>query len=848
MTWRPRFGRFLRHYSLRQRYLGVAIFLGIVVAASTLLTEQYVSSTNQASVSNSETRNAIHQRTRAIRNAIWGSEYALQAYILKPMPWHREAVTTNLDNARQDIAILREQAWTQKHNLQALADSLSDNLAALSRHSDELMDIRADASRLFPSANLMDDTLSPANAGYLAATELALNEIAAEPGGNKSEAFQAFEDARHSWSQMISAFRLYIVRISGIYSNSEAGLQEASHNTRLLLESNEASLQHLTDLDKAGKLGLQASDALEQLRELTQTWRSGFEAILASQQSAQWRNDVPLISNTIQPLFGEIWNRLDRFDAQIEADAERDITLWIDVGRQLNTNLILLSLLAFTFIAAGFVFFTRTVLNPLAKISHAMKAIAMGEAHTRLPRANSLEARELIDAFVHMRRKIHERQLAMRHQALHDTLTGLPNRALIKDRLEQVIRSSERLHRSTFSLLMIDLDRFKEINDSLGHQAGDHVLCEVGRRLTALLRKSDTVARLGGDEFAVLLPDSDCQQAREIATHIADAIGQPLLYQDRDLPIGASVGIATYPQHGRDTETLFKCADVAMYAAKQDNLSHSVYSAQQDPHSIGRLAMISELRNAIINNGLTLHYQPKLEMISGKTIGVEALLRWPKWSAIPTEYLINTAEATGLIQILTECVLRQALAQIANWQARGIDMPIAVNLSTWNLAHTEIDTTVQTLLREYNVPAAMLELEITENAMMKNPERAHAILEKLRVLGVNLTVDDYGTGYSSLSYLKSMPVDQIKIDKSFVIDMLDDENNAVIVRSTIDLAHNLGLTVVAEGVSSADIWKRLEALGCDSAQGYYIARPMPAEAFEDWLNTAINPGSNALSA
>ena len=835
MNWRPRFGRLLRQHSLRQRYLGVAVFLGIVVVISAALTERYVSATSQNSAHNLEARNQIQQLSRSVRNAIWGTEYALQSYVLAPAPSHRKAVEANLANAAREIASLRALSWIQTNHLQNVAAAIFDNIEELKQASATLMDVRSDVDRLFPSALLMDNTLSPANANFQIATRLALDEIASDQDPFKSETYQAFEDARHTWLQMIGAFRLYVVRSAGIYSNTEQGLEDAGHDVRLLLEQTNQHLQRLATLDRAGKLDLQAGESLRVLRDTTRTWHLGFEEFRQIQELGHWRNDIPLIQNTVQPLFAEIWNRLDSIDTQLENGAEQDVSTWTEVGRNLNRNLLLLSLLATTFISLGFVFFQRTVLTPLTELTRAMKTIATSEPQTRLPLANSIEARDLIEAFVQMRRNISEREVALRHQALHDALTGLPNRVLIKDRLQQVILAAERGGDASFCLLMIDLDRFKEINDTLGHQAGDHVLREISVRLTRILRKSDTVARLGGDEFAILLPNTLLRQAQEIAQFAAAAIEQPLYLDERELPVGGSIGISVYPEHGRDAETLFKHADVAMYVAKQNRLAYSVYDAQQDRHSIGRLALISELRSAISDNELTLHYQPKIDMISGAVVGAEALLRWPKWNAVPMEYLISASEKTSLIKPLTLWVLQHALRQMAQWRQRGILIPVSVNLSTWNLAQSDIHETLQNLLVEFGIPPAQIELEITENAMMQNPDQAHGILDKLHALGVKLTIDDYGTGFSSLAYLKTMPIDQIKIDKSFVIDMLDDEDDAVIVRSTIDLAHNLGMKVVAEGVCSLDTWNLLEILGCDTAQGYFIARPMSAENLEFWL-------------
>lgn len=839
MNWRVHLARCIRRQSLRQRYLGVAVFLGCVVVASAVLTERYVSSASRTSANNIEARNQIQQLSRNVRNAVWGAEYALQSYVLSPTTWYRESVTDSLLIARTNVANIHELPWIKKNQLQDVATNILNNLQKLDLRSTELMDIRSDVDRLFPSARLMDDTLAPANTNFQTAVQLALDEIAVDPVTPSQETQQAFENIRHAWTQMISAFRLYVVRRAGIYNNTELSLENAGHDVVLLLEQTQRNLQQVSELEKAGKLGLQASESLHQLQKLAETWAQGFEDFRRMQESKHWRNDIPLIQNVVQPLFAEIWSRLDRIDEQLEAGAEQDVSSWTDIGMLLSRNLLLLSLLATIFIALGFIFFERTVLKPLSQITLAMKAIAQGEPHARLPRANSIEARNLIEAFAHMRRNVHERQIALRHQALHDALTGLPNRALIKDRLQQLILSSERDHKAGFCLLMIDLDRFKEINDTLGHQAGDNVLCEISNRLNNVLRKSDTIARLGGDEFAILMPDASVGQAQEIAQLIADTIEKPHYYKDRELPVGASIGIAVYPDHGKDTDTLFKHADIAMYVAKQDGLPYSLYSIEQDQHSIGRLALISEFRTAITDGGLVLHYQPKLDMIGGAVVGVEALLRWPKWSSVKTEYLIKTAENTSLIKQLTHWVLQTAIRQLAQWQKQDIDLPIAVNLSTWNLSHTDIDETIKALLIEYNTPPDRLELEITENAMMTNPDRAHAILNRLQALGVRLTVDDYGTGFSSLAYLKNMPVDQIKIDRSFVGNMLEDGNDAVIVRSTIDLAHNLGMKVVAEGVSSKEIWSQLEILGCDTAQGYYIAHPMSAENLQRWLNSDI---------
>ncbi|HEY9199429.1 MAG TPA: hypothetical protein VIR60_08685, partial [Gammaproteobacteria bacterium] len=340
MNWRPLLGRFLHQHSLRQRYLGVALFLVVVVVASAIFTERYVSETARASAADIEARNLIQQSSRSVRNAVWGAEYALQAYVLTPSAGYREVVGINLRNAGSDLAALRGQAWIEAHGLQSAVERINARLQTLDRHTRELMDIRSDAERLFPSAALMDSTLAPANAAFQSAIQVALEEIEAE-GVNRSEIYRLFQGTSHAWSQMIAAFRLYVVRRAGLYSNTDHGLQNAEHDVALLLELTEKHLQRLTALDQTAALDLQASDALKQIQSATASWKRGFAEFRKQQEQNHWRSDVPLIQDQIQPAFAEIWNQLDSIDAQIEGDAEQNVSTWVQVGQRLNTNLLL---------------------------------------------------------------------------------------------------------------------------------------------------------------------------------------------------------------------------------------------------------------------------------------------------------------------------------------------------------------------------------------------------------------------------------------------------------------------------------------------------------------------------
>ena len=431
-------------------------------------------------------------------------------------------------------------------------------------------------------------------------------------------------------------------------------------------------------------------------------------------------------------------------------------------------------------------------------------------------------------------------------QALHDPLTGLPNRELLADRVGQAIRTADRELRPA-ALLLLDLNRFKDINDTLGHHHGDQLLIQVSQRIGRALREADTVARLGGDEFAVLLPGASADGAGAVADKLRTALQQPLSIGGVALDLDASIGVAVYPEHGSDAAELLQHADVAMYVAKQAHAGFLVYDPAVDEHSPRRLALLGGLRRALDRGELVLHYQPKADLRSGRIQGVEALVRWqhPEHGLLGPDEFIPVAERTGLIHPLTRWVLDAALDQAALWRHAGLRLTVAVNVSTRNLLDPAFPDQVAGQLTTWKVPAEVLLLEVTESAVMAEPDRALEVLGRLHALGVGLAVDDFGTGYSSMAYLKELPVDELKIDRSFVSQMATSPNDAVIVRSTIDLGHNLGLRVVAEGVETQRAWDELAGLGCDTAQGYLLGRPVPAAELEQQLSESAKPAADA---
>jgi diguanylate cyclase (GGDEF)-like protein len=421
------------------------------------------------------------------------------------------------------------------------------------------------------------------------------------------------------------------------------------------------------------------------------------------------------------------------------------------------------------------------------------------------------------------------------HQALHDALTGLPNRRLFRQRIAEAL---EDLGGLKAAVLILDLDRFKEVNDTLGHEAGDKLLQELGARLRQVIRASDTVARLGGDEFGVLLPrQADAESVVLTIKRIRHAIEEPVMVEGLPLGVEASIGVAFCPDDAQDVETLLRRADVAMYRAKDESSTYAFHDERIDRRDPARLTLVAELRRAIRNRELVLHYQPKAALRSGQVASVEALVRWlhPERGLIPPDEFVPLAERTGLMKPLTSYVIDEALRQCAEWRDRGLNLAVAVNLSTRNLLDVSFPEEVAELLRARGVEPSLLEFEITESTVLIDPARSKLVLDRLSAMGLRLSIDDFGTGYSSLAYLKRLPLNELKIDRSFVMHMLENDDDAVIVRSTIDLGRNLGLEVVAEGVEDASTWDALASLGCDVAQGYFLSRPVPAEELGKWL-------------
>jgi len=494
---------------------------------------------------------------------------------------------------------------------------------------------------------------------------------------------------------------------------------------------------------------------------------------------------------------------------------------------------------AFYFIAFGLIMFWITY--RIQRLTNKVVAFSsdMEITQPELDKGDQIE--ELENRFGLLAAAIQKETLALEYQAFHDLLTNMPNRAHFNNRLQYELLNSER-NNQHFVLLISDLNRFKEINDTLGHHIGDLIIQQTALRLQNTLRKNDTVARLGGDEFGMLLPNTTLVEAEYAVKKIFSEFNKPFIVEGHNLDVGISIGMVEYPMHGNDINILMQRADVAMYNAKFNKTGSSVYELNEDKYTVTRLALMSDLKQAIGDGTLELFYQPVINLKTEEICGVEALIRWNHQSRgyIPPDEFVPLAEQTGLIQPLTNWVVEKAALQCKEWHSKNYNLSVSINVSISCLQDNKLAENLARIMSAHNLQGSNCIFDITEDVFLKDPVKANKVLAKLSDMGIEIAIDDFGIGYSSMSYLKKLPIKELKIDRSFVKNILLDDNDAVIVRAAIDLAHNLGLRVVAEGVENEDTLNILKMLGCDKAQGYYLGKPVTSVELTNLLAQMSN--------
>lgn len=820
-------------YSIRSRYF-IAAFLAAMILLSVILIAQYnASSTSENNLIRIRLREDVSQHTSMIRLGVLTAMDILTDHLLNPQDetktlWQRE-ITTVLDH----LYMVDKSGWGTHTNTSELTHELERSIKLLDVKALKLIQTRRDAEETNPALYYARQTMLPLQQSVITFLNQVLDELTEDQNSDILRYYTKVAKVQQYWIQIIAAFRLYIINRLGSFDDTT--LAQQAQDIEYIYASLLPQISEIVELGEKDLLGLTGSSAREDLYAKTQAWYKDFEKVRTIFTSKYWRNDIIVKNEQLLPLITTIIELLQKMENNIETSSRKDLQFLEHMADDNVKTLWYIFSIVLVLFVMGYLYFERSILNPIKQVSNALLGEARGAATPQITHGKTSESQVLIDAFSEMRQKVSSRQTALEHQALHDSLTGLPNRVLLNDRLKQCILSSKREQHS-LALMILDLDHFKEINDTLGHQVGDEILIAIGKRLKELLRVSDTIARLGGDEFAIIIPSSDSHHAKNVTSKILSALSQSYHVGGHTLYLGASIGIAIYPEHGHSESELIQRADIAMYTAKREGSGYSIYDEKLDNTSLSKLELATDLRLALHERLLEMYYQPKVNLSTMQVTGVEALLRWnhDKHGFIPPEQIISLAEHTGLVRPLTTWIIEKTIAQCAQWHKQHYDITVSINLSVHNLMDNELVSIIQRELDDNNIQPENLVVEITENVMISDPERAENTLNQLSDMGVTISIDDFGTGFSSLAYLKRLPVDELKIDKSFIIGMHNNENDTVIVRSTIDLARNLGLNVIAEGVEDVRTQEHLLALGCNTVQGYYISKPIPDTAFEAW--------------
>ena len=823
---------------MQGRHLIATLIIAFAILAGVFTVFFSVQEIRKDAAINLETRGQLLASSRHIHDALWQGYTYLDRFLLDPnQTEYAEKALTSFTKAREFTSSLLVHPWlikkSQNTNLSHLP-TIFDNLQYAINH---LVESRNDPIKQYPAMAISNENLRPNLRAFVNAmaifTAEAMNE---EQKPYFDEVYPELTQTRYLWTQMVSNFRIYMANQLGVFDKNALTTQEQS--IELLYGGVNEQLKKLSGFDNQGKLGFESSDALEELYTTSKSWFGSFLDIKKSYKDKNWRTDVNLMQTSIEPRLSEIWDLLLSFELLLEQSVATDIKELNTSAKNQENLLWGISIVIIVVAILSFLSMRRFVFRPISLVTRALHEEAAGETGIIIPSSLTMETQNLVDAYSKMRAQIHSRQIALEKKSLYDELTGLPNRSLFIDRIKQ---SFSQTHISTnkIALIAIEIRHLKKINDTLGHNVGDRVLVEISQRLQSISHPHNTISRTGGDQFGILLNNSTESDALTFSEKITEVLSKKHHIEQFNIEISPILGIAIYPTHANSYTQLYQRADIAKHMAKKNRIQLMMYAAENDEYNKERLNLMADLKDAMNEGNLELHYQPKLNLRNNQVAGVEALLRWnhPKFSWIDAEETILIAEQSGFIDQLSFWTIKTGIKQCADWKKIGIKLSMAINLSVHTLQNEHFTTFIQDTLTEFNLPPSQLVLEITESAMMTNPLKASRIALQLDQIGVVLSADDFGTGFSSFSYLKHIPIDEIKIDKSFIVNMSNNGTDIAIVKSAINLARSLGLSVIAEGVETEEIRLILIELDCDYGQGYHFSKPLTAKALINWLNS-----------
>ncbi|MBW9271513.1 MAG: EAL domain-containing protein [Candidatus Thiodiazotropha sp. (ex. Lucinisca nassula)] len=820
--------------SYRGRYTYLAVLVGAVLLAFAFVGWSLVKSSTQAQISNISSRTLASAVLADAQTQLSLIENHLQRILIDPVKEEPEDVSHGLIQLEQVLTDLTESLQRLPAGNSDVALALQADQQHLTRQINQLIKVRRDVQAWFPAMQLMLDEMYPYNQRVLGNLQLLQHEIQSDDE-EQMDLIMQLSAMQRLWLGMTGEFRLVIANRFGIFLAKSNPAPEERYET--IINYSARFIERLKILQD--HFHQQNSDfvVVESLRGIEMdylAWMVDFNQVRAVMQKPTWRQDLNFMQEQVTPVFNAMRQKLSVVDLSLDTQSAEDITRLTQTAKRLSVSILVMAVMGLTMLVLAYLFIKRNLLQPIADTAHALKMEASGSLDApNHPSSNLRETRDLVEAFSEMRRQVHNRQNHLDHMVHHDALTQLPNRILFRDRLSHALEIALR-GELMVGLMFLDLDRFKQVNDSLGHLVGDELLKVVAERLTSLMRSSDTVARLSGDEFAILIEGINSRDDMEpLAVKILSAIKQPINIADNELRVSASIGIAIAPHDDISVEHLLRDADTAMYEAKRQGRSaYRFFSGEMTKRASDSLILENEIRQAVESEQFIYHFQPIVESRTGRLFCFEALLRWdhPDRGLLDPDVFLDVLDETGLINTLFEPMLAHAIAfQQQQSKQRKETVAVSINLSARLLNDPAFCRGLLESLVSGEVPLGSLILEITEDTLTQELAEADVFLQQAKALGARIALDDFGTGQASLSHLRQFPFDILKIDRDFVKNVNVDNYDASLVIAMIQLAHAFQIDVVAEGVESQAQLAFLQQQGCDYIQGYLIGIPQHAE-------------------
>jgi diguanylate cyclase (GGDEF)-like protein len=823
--------------SYRGRYAYFALLTSVTLIAIAYMGWDYVNRTGHQQIALIESRNIAAAVLSDALDSLNLIENNLQRILLEPSAEELDKVDMGLKHLGFNLDKLAQVYTAEMDANLEVSRELQKDAGRLQVSAKELIAIRSDVERWFPALRLMREEMLPHSQQLLSLLSLLQFETDDDlRPGQRLRFFQTVSDLRWDWLNMTSEFRLFVANRFGIFASEfRSGMESRLINVRYFAEEIPLHLAVLKRMAAAGDLGFNVTTSLEQIEQHYAAWIKAFDRMSTNLENPGWREDLMFMAQTVKPILERMRQRLSYLNLDLDTQSARNITQLTEIARQLSKFILAISMVGIFLIMAAYLFLHRYLLKPIAETALALKQEAQGLVDIEPPPARLQETRDLVDAFTEMRRQVHTRQRSLDHMVHHDALTQLPNRVLFHDRLKHALEIASR-EEQLVGLMFLDLDRFKQVNDSMGHLVGDELLKIVAGRLRSLVRASDTVARLGGDEFAILV---EGLEDRDVILTLADKalreLKKPIHLGDQIFIISASIGIALAPFDDVIAEHLISDADTAMYEAKrQGRAMYCLFNGEMVHRVTQYLSLEHEIRQGIELKHFVYHYQAVVAVDDDRLIGCEALLRWrhPEKGLLAPEVFLDTLDTSGLISQVIDELLDQAIAHQAEFHRRtGRSISVAINLSVRLLNDPSFCRRLLKRLLDGQFADGGLVLEITEDILSQELAEAEVFLQQVKTLGGRIALDDFGTGQASLSHLRMFPFDLLKIDRGFIHSADADPNYASLIEAIVNLSHAFSMPVVAEGVETPEQQRFVRRLGCDYVQGHLQGKPMESSTF-----------------